>query len=96
MSPEDYWWEQRYAAMYYVIHGHQPGEPPDRTERDRLISHLGAVHGLVGYDPFPIGTEHHFRADVHGNVREPNPGNDDLGYLRGLHEEARHGSCRNS
>jgi hypothetical protein len=20
---EDYWWEQRYAAMHYALHGHQ-------------------------------------------------------------------------
>ena len=52
--------------------------------RNALISHLARFHGLVGYDPFPLGTEHHYRTDSRGNVLVHNQ---DLDRLLSLHDQ---------
>jgi hypothetical protein len=57
--------------------------------RNALISHLASRHGLVGYDPFPLGTGHAYPTDSRGNVIVHNH---DLGWLLSLHDrEGTHG-----
>jgi hypothetical protein len=57
--------------------------------RNALVRHLAGRHGLAGYDPFPLGTDHAYPTDPRGNVLVQNH---DLGELLWLHDrEGTHG-----
>ena len=68
------------------------GSPAAREygrRRNALVIHLAGRHGLVGYDPFPLGTGHAYPTDPRGNVLVQNH---DLVDLLSLHDrEGTHG-----
>lgn len=56
--------------------------------RKALVLHLAGRHGLVGYDPFPLGTDHAYPTDPRGNVLVHDH---DLAELLSLHDRGAHG-----